>query len=101
MSVSSNESLSIQEFASLFGFPPETVAAAVETQRQRRSDAQAFYTIPQLAERWSCSRAQVYNLLRAAAAKVINVGQGKKRSKTLVPADVVLRLEKNLTEKMS
>ena len=98
--VSATDSLPIAEFASLFGFPAETVIRAIEAQRQRRSDRQAYFTIPQLAERWSCSRAQVYAILRASAAKVLDIGEGSKRSKTLVPVDVVERLEKSRTEKM-
>jgi hypothetical protein len=98
--VSATDSLPIAEFASLFGFPPETVVRAIEAQRQRRSDRQAYFTIPQLAERWSCSRAQVYAVLRAAAVKALDIGEGGKRSKTLVPADAVERLEKSRMEKM-
>jgi hypothetical protein len=64
----------------------------VEAQRQRRSDGQAYFTIPQLASRWVCSRAEVYAILRASAAKVLDIGEGSKRSKTLVPAEVVARL---------
>lgn len=98
--VSATDSLPIGEFASLFGFPADAVIQAVETQRQRRSDRQAYFTIPQLASRWVCSRAQVYAILRASAAKVLDIGEGNKRSKTLVPADVVERLEKSRMEKM-
>jgi hypothetical protein len=98
--VSATDYLPIAEFASLFGFPAEAVISAIEAQRQRRSDRQAYFTIPQLAERWSCSRAQVYALLRASAVKVLDIGEGSKRSKTLIPADAVDRLEKARTEKM-
>jgi hypothetical protein len=98
--VSATDSLPIAEFASLFGFPPEAIIRAIEVQRHRRADGQAYFTIPQLAERWSCSRAQVYALLRATAAKVLDIGEGSKRSKTLVPADAVERLEKARMGKM-
>ena len=95
-----SDSLSIQEFSSLFGFPMSAVLAAVETQRQRASARQAFFTIPQLSERWLVSRAQVYAVLRAAAVKVLDMGEGEKRSATRVPADVVDRIEKARTVKM-
>jgi hypothetical protein len=98
--VSLSDLIPISEFANLFGLPADAVIAAVETQRQRRSDRQAFFTIPQLSERWCCSRATIYALLRASAAKVLNVGQGGKRSKILVPAEAVARLEKIRTDKM-
>jgi len=38
----SDTSLSLSEFANLFGFPIDAIAAAVETQRQRASARQAF-----------------------------------------------------------
>lgn len=100
MSVSPNDSLAIAEFAALFGFDPEAVSRAVETQRRRSAEQQAFYTIPELSVRWHCSRAQVYSVLRAAAVKVLDIGQGTRRSKTLVPAEAVLRIEKSRMEKM-
>jgi len=98
--ITSKDSLPITEFASLFGFPPEAVVAAVEAQRYRVAKSQAYYSIPQLAARLQCSVPQVYKLLRSDNAKVINVGEGSKRKKLLVPADVVNRLEKSRTEKM-
>jgi hypothetical protein len=98
--MSPNDSLPIKEFASLFGFPPEAVVAAVEAQRYRVTKSQAYYSIPQLAARLQCSVPQVYKLLRSDNAKVINVGEGSKRKKLLVPADVVARFEKSRTEKM-
>jgi hypothetical protein len=95
------DSLSISEFASLFGFPASVVAEAIEAQRQRRSDAQAFYTLSQLTERWNCSKAQVYSVLYDAGVKAVNIGQGKKRGKFLVPTETVLKIEKARMEKMS
>ena len=101
MSVSSQDSLSIAEFASLFGFPAEAVVAAVEAQRQRRAGRQPYFSIRQLADRWVCSVPQVYKILQTSAAKIVNVGEGSKRKKVLVPADVVERLERARVEKMS
>jgi hypothetical protein len=94
MSINQADLLSVSEFASLFGVPAEAVIAAVESQSQRRAANQAYFTIRLLAERWSCSSAQVYAVLRASAAKVVNIGEGKTHKKTLVPAEVVERLEK-------
>jgi hypothetical protein len=93
--------LSVSEFASLFGFPASVVAEVVEAQRQRRSDNQAYFSVSQLADRWTCSRAQVYAVLRASAAKVLDIGEGKKRKKILVSAEVVARIEKARIERMS
>jgi hypothetical protein len=101
MSLSSQDSLSIAEFASLFGFESAHVIAAVEAQRQRRSGRQPYFSIRQLADRWVCSVPQVYKILQTSAAKIVNVGEGSKRKKVLVPADVVERLERARVEKMS
>ena len=97
----STDQLSISEFASLFGFPADAILAAVEAQRRRASERQSFFTISQLSARWQCSRGTVYNLLQSAGVNVLNVGQGKKRRKTLVPADAVAKLERIRSGKMS
>jgi len=99
--MSPNDTLKIQDFADLFGFPADAVIKAVEAQRYRVAKAQAFYSIPQLADRLQCSVPQIYKLLRSDNAKVLNVGEGSKRKKLLVPADVVARLEKARMEKMA
>lgn len=101
MPISPNDSLPIKEFASLFGFPPDAVVAAVEAQRYRVAKAQAFYSIPQLADRLQCSVPQVYKILRSDNAKVLNVGEGSIRKKILVDAATVARIEKSRTEKMA
>jgi hypothetical protein len=91
----------ITEFAALFGFEPEAVARAIETQKYRVEKFQAFYTLPQLTQRWHCSRAQVYSILREAQVRVLDVGTGNVRSKTLVPAETVERIEKSRMGKMT
>ena len=90
---------SLHEFANLFGFPAEALADAVKTQRQRAKGRQAFYTIAQLKDRWQCSTAHVYAVLRGSGFEVLNIGQGKERAKTLVPAETVERIEKARMEK--
>ena len=99
--LSPTDSLSIKDFASLFGFPPEAVVQAIEAQKYRTEKAQAFFTIPQLKDRWQCSRAQVYVILRESNVRVVDIGQGEKRSKVLVPADTVGRIERARLWKMS
>jgi hypothetical protein len=95
------DSLTIQDFATLFGFEPDAVARAIEAQKYRTEKKQAFYTIPQLTDRWHCSRAQVYAVLREANVKVVDIGQGAERAKTLVPVETVERIEKTRLGKMS
>lgn len=101
MSLSPNDSLTIKDFAALFGFSPESVTQAIEAQKYRVEKFQAFYTLPQLTQRWHVSRAQVYSILREAQVRVLDVGRGKTRSKTLVPSETVERIEKSRMGKMT
>jgi hypothetical protein len=50
-----------------------------------------FFSIPELADRWRCSRGSVYNRLRGQ--KVVDFAAKGRRGHKLVPAEVVLRLE--------
>jgi hypothetical protein len=98
--------ISLGELSSLFGLPAEALAAALETQRQRLADRQDFYTVPQLAAKWQLSPAQVRNILKDyffknKTARVLNMGNGGKRRKPLVPAETVARIEKSREEKFS
>jgi hypothetical protein len=54
---------------------------------------QDFFSIPELAQRWRCSRGSVYNRLRAAGAKVVDFAAAGKRGSKLVPWGVVLEIE--------
>ena len=53
--------------------------------------AQDFFSIPELALRWRCSRGTVYNLIRGE--KVLDFAAPGHRGKKLVPAAVVSRIE--------
>lgn len=61
--------------------------------RFSRSTQQAFYSIPELAVRWRCSRGTVYNRLRFAGAKVLDFASAGKKGKKLVPALTVFQIE--------
>ena len=52
---------------------------------------QEFFSIPELAVRWRCSRGTVYNLIRGE--KVLDFAAPGHRGKKLVPAVVVSRIE--------
>jgi hypothetical protein len=54
---------------------------------------QPFYSIPELAVRWRCSRGTVYNRLRFAGAKVLDFASAGKKGKKLVPALTVFQIE--------
>lgn len=88
------DSLTISEFADLFGFSASAVLAAVE--RNRTAIRKEFYTIPDLARRWNCSRATVYNVLRESEFKLLDLSRkGKHKGHWNVPAAAVERIEQS------
>jgi hypothetical protein len=88
------DSLTINEFADLFGFPASAVIAAVA--HQRRSCNKTFYSISDLAARWDCSRAKVYEVLRESEFKILDLRtSGTEKGVRRVPASVVQALEKS------
>ena len=93
------DSLTISEFADLFGFPASAVVEAVE--RNRQAIRKPYYSIPELAARWCMSRASVYNVLREHEARIVDFGgKGKTKGKKVVFADVVERIERQRTKLM-
>lgn len=87
------DSLKISEFADLFGFPASAVIIALE--RQRRAMNKAYYSLPDLAKRWGCSRATVYAVLRESEFKILDLARtGKNKGKKLVASHVVEKIEK-------
>ncbi len=51
-----------------------------------------FFSIPELANRWRCSRASVYNRIRGHA--VLDFALRGHRGHKLIPLQVVLRIER-------
>jgi hypothetical protein len=73
---------------------PRCVTSPPHTQnRDAASERQEFYSIPELAIRWRCSRGTVYNRLRFAGAKVLDFASAGKKGKKLVPALTVFHIE--------
>jgi hypothetical protein len=88
------DSLTISEFADLFGFPPSAIIAAIE--RQRGSYNKPFYSIEDLADRWICSRATVYAVLKETEFKVFDLAhRGKKKGPKRIPVAVVQKIEQS------
>ena len=54
-------------------------------------DTQQFFSIPELAARWRCSRATVYNIIRGE--RVLDFASPGHRGKKLVPAETVAKIE--------
>jgi len=66
---------------------------ATEAEQKNRTRTEpALFSIPELAERWRCSRATVYNMLRGELVVDFAPGPGRKGHK-LVPAETVRRIE--------
>jgi hypothetical protein len=89
-----DDRLTVAEFSDLFGFPASAVLAAIE--RNRQAVNRPFYSIPDLAKRWTCSRATVYNVLHEAEFKLLDLRRaGRDKGKWSVPAAVVEHIEQS------
>lgn len=64
------------------------------------SNQPEFYSIPDLAIRWRCSRGTVYNRLRSLGIKVLGFAPRGKRGKKVVAAAVVLQIERQRTTRL-
>ncbi len=62
---------------------------------QTASKAAAYFSIPELADRWRCSRGTVYNIIRGE--HVLDFAAPGRKGKKLVPAEVVRRIEQRRT----
>lgn len=92
-----SDKLSIAELADIFGFPVPALVEAIN--RNRQAIKKPLYSIPELAKRWNCSRATVYNILRESESKLLNLSrQDRGKGKWNVPAAVVERIEQSRME---
>lgn len=66
-----------------------------------RGFSQAFFSISEVAERWRCSRATVYNRLRQVGAKVLDFAPKGKKGKKAVPASLVTQIENRHIKRLS
>jgi response regulator of citrate/malate metabolism len=53
----------------------------------------AYYTIKELAERWKSSQSSVARYLKINGCQVLDLAIGKKKSKKIISAKEILRLE--------
>jgi hypothetical protein len=54
---------------------------------------QRYFSFAELAERWRCSRATVYNRLRGVGAQVLDFAAPGKKGKKVIPVRAVLQIE--------
>lgn len=94
------ERFTVAEFSEMLGFPVAALNAIIA--KNRAAVKRPFYNISQLADRWDCSRAQVYNILREAEFKVLNTASknSEERQRWRIPASVVEKIEQNRMERL-
>jgi hypothetical protein len=73
---------------------------AKPSQHSQQPFQQPYYSIPELAERWRCSRGTVYNRLRFASARVLDFASAGKKGKKLVPGPTVFQIEARHTKRL-
>ena len=98
--IKETDSLTIAEYAEIFGFTPAALIDAIF--RNRGAIKKEFYSITELAERWGVSRSTVYNVLRESELKVLNIASksAAMRDKWCVPAAVVGHIENRRAESL-
>jgi hypothetical protein len=60
-----------------------------------------FFTVQQLATRWSCSRGTVYNVLRSTGTKVVDFAAKGRKGHKLVPVAAVEEIERRKLRRLS
>jgi hypothetical protein len=77
-STNSDRLFSLAEVASALGCSEDAVIGLIG---RSRPGTTYFFSISELATRWRCSRATVYNRLRAVGAKVLDFAPSGKKGK--------------------
>lgn len=90
--------VAISDLAEALNLPPSALIAAIEKNRQAIN--KPFYSISDLAGRWNCSRATIYNILRDADFKALNIASktSEERQSWRIPASVVEKIEQSRLE---
>ena len=86
---SEDQPYTLSQVAAATGSPERRLREKLAKAEQR----QAYFSIPELAIRWRCSRGTVYNRLRSVGAKVLDFAANGKKCKKVVPAAVVAEIE--------
>lgn len=74
---------------------------AESARRERLLRTQPEYiSFAELAKRWCCSRATVYNRLRGVGAQVLDFAAPGKKGKKVVAVTTVLRIEDKWTKRL-
>jgi hypothetical protein len=86
---SEDQLYTLSQVAAATGLPERLLREKLAKPEQR----QVYFSIPELASRWRCSRGSVYNRLRSVGAKVLDFAANGKKCKKVVPAAVVAEIE--------
>ncbi len=86
--------------ADLLSRTPGNRLSRIPTPVQRDAGPQAFFSVPELAQRWRCSRGTVYNRLRRARVKVLDFALRGKKGKKVVAVKTVLQVEERWTKRL-
>jgi biotin operon repressor len=73
---------------------------AVRERISRAWTPQEFFSIPELAERWRCSRGTVYNRLRASGASILDFAPRGRKGKKIVASKIVRHIEQRWTKRL-
>jgi hypothetical protein len=90
---SANESSNAIAPAMAFAPIQRTAPQKKEKKKTDPFEARPFYSICELADRWHCSRASVYNRIRGE--KVVDFAAKGRKGNKIVPLEIVLKIERS------
>jgi hypothetical protein len=79
---------------------PPVGRQAFAAKPQTASIPQDYFSFGELAQRWRCSRATVYNRLRALGVKVLDFSPRGKRSRKAISLATVLEIENRQSKRL-
>ena len=95
-----SDSFTVAEFADMLGFPVGALVSIIE--KNRIAIKKPFYNITELAERWDCSRATVYNVLRDSEYRTLHLASKRNQARDCwrIPASAVEQIERSRMERL-
>jgi hypothetical protein len=71
-----------------------------DLERTQPQAQQLYLSFAEIAQRWRCSRATVYNRLRGVGAEVLDFAAPGKKGKKVVAVITLLRIEEKRTKRL-
>lgn len=72
----------------------------IDPELVRPPEKQLYLSFTEIAQRWRCSRATVYNRLRAVGAEVLDFAAPGKKGKKVVAVTTVHQIEHKRTKRL-